>query len=203
MTDDNQQRIGGLAVGFAVSGGTIVPPRIIRERTNLQGQTVFTYTSIAPPVNMIQASAIQATDVISVWVDLNRNAGFITGEPFDLEMVVTAITLASFTAQTTGDTVHLAWATAVEIDNAGFNLLRASRAEGPYVQINDQLIGAQGNGTGASYSFVDTPPGAGPFYYKLEDIDYNGVRTLHGPIEVWPGLGNGGARHIYLPFVQR
>ena len=47
---------------------------------------------------------------------------------------------------------------------------------------NGALIAAQGDAVaGASYSYVDTP-GYGTFYYKLEDMDYNGVSELHGPI---------------------
>ena len=96
----------------------------------------------------------------------------------------TAITLASFTAQAGAGGVTLAWETATEVDNAGFNLYRAMVEDGPYTQINDGLIAAEGDPvSGASYSFADTPD-YGTFYYKLEDVDYNGVSTLHGPIRI-------------------
>jgi parallel beta-helix repeat protein len=96
----------------------------------------------------------------------------------------TAITLASFTAQAGAGGVTLAWETGTEVDNAGFNLYRAMLKDGPYTKINDALIAAQGNpASGASYSIVDAP-GYGTFYYKLEDVDYYGVSTLHGPAKV-------------------
>ena len=96
----------------------------------------------------------------------------------------TAITLASFTAEADAEGVDLAWETATEVDNAGFNLYRANSPGGPYAKVNDTLIAAQGDPvSGASYGFVDTP-GYGVFYYKLEDVDYSGVSTLHGPLEV-------------------
>jgi len=96
----------------------------------------------------------------------------------------TAITLASFTAQAGVGSVTLAWETATEVDNAGFNLYRAMVEGGPYTQINDGLIAAEGDPvSGASYSFADRPD-YGTFYYKLEDVDYNGVSTLHGPVRV-------------------
>jgi hypothetical protein len=96
----------------------------------------------------------------------------------------TAITLASFTAEAGANGVTLAWETGTEMDNAGFNLYRALTRDGPYTQINDALIAAQGDPvSGASYSFADAL-GYGTFYYKLEDVDYYGVSTLHGPVKV-------------------
>ncbi|MBW7898116.1 MAG: hypothetical protein EX330_07125 [Candidatus Brocadia sp. BROELEC01] len=60
------------------------------------------------------------------------------------------------------------WQTATEIDNAGFNIYRAKRKDGPYKKINTTLIPAQGNATtGASYSYEDTPPAKGAYHYKL------------------------------------
>jgi len=182
-TDDAARKpVATLTVGFTVTGGNFVEPKY--DETDLQGQTVFTYTSKAPTVNQVEASAIRATDTITVWVDLvGDDEEYRSGDPYAVIDVVSAITLASFTAQRVDGKVNLAWQTAVEIDNAGFNLYRATASGGPYTKINDQLIGARGNGTGASYAFVDTPPGTGPFFYKLEDVDYNGVGTLHGPID--------------------
>jgi hypothetical protein len=94
-----------------------------------------------------------------------------------------AITLASFTARAGVGAVTLAWETGTEVDNAGFNLYRATAPAGPYAKVNGALIAAQGDAVGgASYSYVDTPGGHGTFYYKLEDVDLNGVATQHGPV---------------------
>lgn len=72
-------------------------------------------------------------------------------------MEPTAIDLLSFTAQAGPDHVTLAWETAGEIDNEGFNLWRSQAADGEYAKINPSLIPAQGNpDTGASYEYVDT-----------------------------------------------
>ncbi len=93
----------------------------------------------------------------------------------------TAITLAYFTAKVgKNGSVTLAWETVTEVDNAGFNLYRARTEHGEYKKINDTLIPAKGNAvSGAAYSYLDTPR-KGTYYYKLEDIDYNGVSTMHG-----------------------
>ena len=95
----------------------------------------------------------------------------------------TVVALVSFSANGNAEgKVTLRWQTATEIDNAGFNLYRAKRRDGPYKKINTTLIPAQGNATtGASYSYEDTPPAKGAYHYKLEDVDINSVSTMHGP----------------------
>jgi hypothetical protein len=95
----------------------------------------------------------------------------------------TAITLASFTAKPHVGAVKLAWETGTEIDNAGFNLYRAPAPGGPYTKVNAALIAAKGDPVaGASYSFLDQRLPPGTYYYKLEDVDFNGVTTPHGPV---------------------
>lgn len=103
----------------------------------------------------------------------------------------TAVGLVSFSANANNDsTVSLTWETASEIDNAGFNLYRSRFENGPYTQINNSVIPAQGSATnGASYSFTDKP-GRGAFYYKLEDVNDVGVSTMHDPVKVKVGLKN-------------
>jgi len=97
----------------------------------------------------------------------------------------TAIELASFTGVPDGNGgVALFWETSTEVDNAGFNLYRAKLKDGIYEKINNEIIPAHGDATtGASYRHEDTP-GRGAFYYKLEDVDTNGVTTMHGPEKV-------------------
>ncbi|OQZ02320.1 MAG: hypothetical protein B6D34_11335 [Candidatus Brocadia sp. UTAMX1] len=97
----------------------------------------------------------------------------------------TAVELASFTAASAGGgKVSLHWETATEVDNAGFNIYRSKFPDGTYKKINNGLIPAPGNATtGATYSFEDTP-GRGTFYYKLEDVDFYGESTMHGPEKV-------------------
>ena len=96
----------------------------------------------------------------------------------------TAVTLASFSAEVRGSRVTVRWETGTEVDNAGFNLYRAPSALGPWTRVNPALIAAQGSAvSGAAYTFTDTP-GAGTFYYQLEDVDYSGVTTRYEPVRV-------------------
>jgi hypothetical protein len=109
----------------------------------------------------------------------------------------TYIQLASFDVEATDDGVVVQWETAVEIDNVGFNVYRATSPAGPYVKVNDLLIAAKGNGTGASYTLVD-PDGEAAHVYRLEDIDYSGVRTMHLPIVAEAVHDN----FVFLPMIR-
>ncbi len=80
----------------------------------------------------------------------------------------------------------ITWTTATEVNTAGFNLYRAESADGPYTKINDELIpAARDSLSGSQYEFSDANVIAGKtFYYQLEDVEFSGRTTRHGPITV-------------------
>jgi hypothetical protein len=93
----------------------------------------------------------------------------------------TAVELLYFRAnRLSGQQVQLEWATALEVDNFGFNLYRAN--------VNDQkqanLIHFtpsfdKGGSSGATYTYIDTVPEQGTWWYWLADVDMQGHETLH------------------------
>ncbi len=94
-----------------------------------------------------------------------------------------AVMLAGFTAEAQAGQVLVAWETVSEINNAGFNLYRNTNPD----VVGDLLANvpsqAPGSTQGAAYSYVDAAVEVGQTYwYWLEDIDLNGVTTLHGPV---------------------
>jgi hypothetical protein len=109
---------------------------------------------------------------------------------WDVICTPTVIDLSSFTATPKAGKVLLQWNTESEADNAGFNLYRSAAADGEYLKINDSLITAKGSSTqGASYEFIDKDvQNRRTYYYKLEDIDLNGISTMHGPVSAMPRL---------------
>ena len=100
----------------------------------------------------------------------------------------TAITLASFKAEPGNDTVTITWTTGDESDNLGFNIYRADAKDDAYEKINEALIASKiGLGVGASYAFTDSDvENRKAYYYKLEDVDIYGVKTMHGPVRSTP-----------------
>jgi hypothetical protein len=127
-------------------------------------------------------------------------------EETEVHETSTAIELLSFTARAGGDGVTLAWETATEIDNAGFNLYRAASADGPYAKINAILIPAEGNAfSGASYTYLDkgTNEENIVYFYELEDVDRYGISTFHGPVSTSSDTGGKppSFSQLYLPIV--
>ena len=100
---------------------------------------------------------------------------------------VTEVKLTSFTAAKYDRGVLLQWRTGYEIDNLGFNLYR--EVDGVRSKVNAGLIAGSGltSGRGTavtaelSYARWDLDAPATAVYW-LEDIDFNGKTTLHGPV---------------------
>jgi hypothetical protein len=99
----------------------------------------------------------------------------------------TAVELSAFTARRTVDkSVAVEWVTESEIDNFGFRLYRSSSSSfDTAVEIHFEPSAVPGgSGPGTSYSYADTVPNYGVWYYWLEDVETGGATALHGPISV-------------------
>ncbi len=95
-----------------------------------------------------------------------------------------AVTISSFTAQAKAPQIQVAWTTATEINNAGFNLLRSTTQSGTYAQIAG-LIPAKNPGSilGASYSYSDGAVTSGQtYFYKLVSVENSGATQQFGPV---------------------
>jgi len=110
--------------------------------------------------------------------------------------VATAVELISFTATGLDSAVDLAWQTASETHNLGFQLYRSTAADGPWTQITASLIPGLGSSPeGASYGYRDSGLANGTsYFYLLEDVETTGATRRHGPVSATPlaGLGDGG-----------
>jgi hypothetical protein len=122
------------------------------------------------------------------------NMTYSTYEPFMAVYpgglnVPTAVGMKSLRAHAGERSVLLEWTTAHEIDNAGFHLHRSLSPEGPYARINGLLIPGQGYSVrGSHYHFSDEDVEVGvTYYYKVEDVDFHGRGTFHGPVWATPG----------------
>lgn len=122
--------------------------------------------------NHVQVSGVGA---FSLWTLASRQAPLL-------------IRLASFTASPAAALggIRVEWATASEIDNAGFHLWRAETPDGPWFRVNANLIPGLGSeAAGAAYAWVDTEVGSlRTYWYKLEDVDFQGSSTYHAAVKV-------------------
>lgn len=147
-------------------------------------------TSVAAVTSSLLSTVSTATVANTTVTPIDTNATVLTQcEP------PTLIELSGFEAVPASRKVTVQWTTASEIDNAGFNIYRSESENGVYVKINNALIPAEGSPSqGAAYEFTDTGvQNRNAYFYKLEDIDMNGVSVLHGPVSAKPrwilGLG--------------
>jgi hypothetical protein len=94
------------------------------------------------------------------------------------------VELTSFNAAVTGNNVGLAWTTATETNNSGFEVQR-------YSDNTWQKIGfVSGSGTSTdfnSYSFSDNNLNPGNYIYRLRQVDYDGTGTYSQEVEVEVG----------------
>jgi uncharacterized repeat protein (TIGR01451 family) len=160
--------------------------------------TVFSVTTSASTFTMTNVATVQdATDVFDNDVDEDSDTEVLTNEP-------TAIELLYFRGDRQSNLVILNWATAVELDNFGFRILRSSTGSlADAVEL--AFIPGQGHGTasGATYSYTDATAEANQSYsYWLVDVDFNGLETIHGPIVVSEET-KGNNSTIFLPLILR
>ncbi|MEO0777022.1 MAG: T9SS type A sorting domain-containing protein [Bacteroidota bacterium] len=103
---------------------------------------------------------------------------------------VLPIELVYFEAEKSNDGVQLAWETATEIENAGFEIQRMSG-----VKMDWEAIGfVEGNGTtyeAMEYYFLDDTPPPGMNYYRLAQVDYDGTSSFSSVKSVEKGDGQG------------
>ncbi len=102
------------------------------------------------------------------------------------------VVLSSFVAVAGDGRVTLKWVTQSEVKNLGFEIWRAESQEedfhllSSYVN-NPDLQGQFTTNAAHHYRYVDELVVNGrTYWYRLVDVDVNGIRTTHGPIQATP-----------------
>ena len=118
----------------------------------------------------------------------------ITGNEEAIPALLTDISLpvqlSAFSAGIEDQKALLQWETGSEINNLGFEVYRATAAAGEYVKIasyeDDETLAGAGNSSSArQYRYADgNVSGGATYWYQLADVDYQGVRSFHGPVSV-------------------
>jgi hypothetical protein len=101
----------------------------------------------------------------------------------------TAVRTEKFSATQSSNGILLSWHTGGEMHNLGFNLYR--EVGGQKVKVNPSLVAGsvllmrqslEQHGA-KTYGWMDKSSAQGGLYW-LEDVDLNGTRTIHGPVQV-------------------
>jgi len=138
-----------------------------------------------------------ATDVFS------NNASDVSDSVI-LSNIPTAVKLLYFrVGNVSGQAVTLEWATGSEVDNFGFWLYRAPTSDFGQASEIAFVPAASSGASGAIYSYVDTAPSSGTWYYWLVDIDTHGIETPHGPIATGSVPTAPLPYQLFLPVIQR
>ncbi len=102
------------------------------------------------------------------------------------------IFLNSYTATAGNGQITLKWITQSEQKNLGFIIERSQSSTDEFDEIASyinypQLKGQGNSNSRTSYFFADQNlPNGIAYYYKLIDVDFNGIHTAHGPISGIP-----------------
>ena len=193
---DTLDNVGGQIVWLDLTGPT---PHGF-GRNMLPGE-VFSLTTVFT----IMQDITQTTNTAMVQdvEDIYDNPANEEDDSVDIVDVPTAIELIYFRPGDVSEkTVRLEWATAVEIDNFGFNLYRAPVREQTRASLVTFVPSRIKDGTGASYVYTDTVPSEGVWWYWLADVDTADRETFHGPIDV-NVQASGFSHTIYLPLMLR
>jgi uncharacterized repeat protein (TIGR01451 family) len=161
--------------------------------------TVFQIRAETETFSMTNTAIVRdAEDIYDNLTDEHRDDVSITD-------VSTSVELLYFRASPRDDSVLLEWATAVEVDNYGFYLLRSTTGN---LETADELAfvpaAGYGRGMGATYRYRDLTAQADTLYtYWLVDVDTSGWRTVHPPVTTMTLPHGGQPYRIYLPIVLR
>jgi uncharacterized repeat protein (TIGR01451 family) len=119
--------------------------------------------------------------------------------------IPTAVELLYFRVDgVAGQQVRLAWATAVEIDNYGFNLYRADTNDPARARlIHFEPAALRGSRPGATYVYVDTVPSDGVWWYWLADVDTRGNETRRAQATASVGVNVALPYKVYLPVLMK
>ena len=189
----------------ARNGGTVCNGTVLRTATlanTVSGDNTVTFSSAVSITNGTQyfleiVGAVNSNGIKQVryssnsyggtgnsnYYHLNSGATCLTDVNFDLNFTINTgvlkVELLNLDATTEGSKITLNWSTVSEENNKGFDIERSRDGE------TFQTIGnVKGIGKAANYNFVDANPYNGVNYYRLRQVDYDGLETLSKVVSV-------------------
>jgi hypothetical protein len=92
------------------------------------------------------------------------------------------VELTSFSASCEEDIVTLSWSTASEQNSSHFDVEKSTDGE---IWRVIGTVSAAGNSTEEiNYSFIDSEKSTGDNYYRLNQVDIDGMNEIYGPITI-------------------
>lgn len=190
-TDQAPVSCANVQVLFSTDGGLTFPTVLLASTPNDGAATVRL------PGTATTQGRLKIQAVGNVFFAINNANITLAGTPLPVE-------LTSFSAEARGEAAHLAWTTASEHNNAGFEV--EASADGRAFRRLGWVPGQGNSGRAHSYQFDDGTLAATPgpqVYYRLRQLDTDGtatfspVRTVAVPagrspqLQVWPNPAHG------------
>ncbi len=160
--------------------GTLVASVKITGITNPSGTAGLQWRTTTPNTTLVTTLA-----PTSPWNQTNISANGTYSNPGDVSLPVD---LTAFTAVAEADKIVLKWTTQSEVNNLGFEVYRSGEETGAYAMIasfenTPALQGGGNSNTAREYTYEDAIiSNGGTYWYQIADVDYQGVRTFHGPV---------------------
>ncbi len=90
------------------------------------------------------------------------------------------------TSAITPPAIIVQWNTASELNTAGFNVRRGDSPDGPFAQLNSEVIPASPDPlVGGTYVYTDTNIAFGrTYYYRVEEVEFGGNSSLQPDMDV-------------------
>ena len=190
-TDQAPVSCASVQVLFSSDGGLTFPIVLLASTPN-DGATNVRLPSTATNLGRLKIQALG-----NVFFAINNANITLAGTPLPVE-------LAAFSAEARGPVAHLAWTTATEKNNAGFEV--EASADGRVFRRLGWVAGQGSSSVAHAYQFADGTLAAatGPqVYYRLRQLDIDGtatfspVRTVAAPagrlaqLQLWPNPAHG------------
>jgi hypothetical protein len=147
------------------------------------------------------------TDIVTVssaWSDYNAfdpdTGGFTVNAvtqaalntPCQIFFNPTWATISNLKAEVRDARTVVSWESSAEVGSVGYNVLRADADGEQWIQVNERLLPAIGDGPGGHYQFVDdSAPIEGTVTYKVVEVDAWGGAKEAPPVTVELSQGEG------------
>jgi|GEM_PF-4853465 len=123
----------------------------------------------------------------AAWIKASYESGRDDLLDFGGEALYTMAEVINFSCSPGRGSVILRWNTTCEVDNVEWRIYRSTSKD----KIGERIAVLKGPGnssTPTSYEYVDKDIEFGTtYYYRIADVNSNGVETLHGPVQITPG----------------
>ena len=190
-TDQAPVSCANVQVLFSSDGGLTFPTVLLASTPN-NGAATVRLPGITTTLGRLKIQAVN-----NVFFAISKANITLTGTPLPVE-------LASFSAEARGPVAHLAWTTASEKNNAGFDV--EASADGRTFRRLGWVAGQGSSSTAHTYQFDDgtLATAAGPLvYYRLRQLDADGTATFSpvhtvavpagrtAQLQLWPNPAHG------------